>query len=358
MKPIRTGLAAFGLSGEVFHAPFLASDPRYELTAICERHRENSRVRYPAARLVRSFEELLAVPGLELVVVNTPVSTHATYTRMALEAGLHVVVEKPFVPTWAEAEELAALADKKGLMLSVYQNRRWDGDFLTVKQILQEGTLGRIVEFESTFARFRSAIRPNSWKENDLPGNGLTYDLGAHLVDQAVELFGMPEAVWADIARLRDGARADDYFTIRLLNPERAPAVKVTLKASYLMCIPEPRFVIHGTEGSYVKYGEDPQERNLKAGCMPGEPHWNEEPREQWGMIRTQGRERTNDSQTSHYQTLSGDYGKYYDNIYRYLHEGVPLSVTARQAARTIRIIEAAYESCRCRQTVVLAKGN
>lgn len=246
MDKIRTGLAAYGMSGRVFHAPFISTNPHFELTAVTERSKELSREKYPDACIVRSFEELIGLEGLDLVVINTPDSTHYEYARRALEAGKHVVVEKPFTTTVAEAEELVALAASRGLTLSVYQNRRWDCDFLTVKQILSKGLLGHLVEFESTFPRYRNFIKPNTWKETGQDGGGLTYNLGAHVIDQAVQLFGMPEAVFADIATLRKDSKVDDYFIIHLLRPSKAPEVKITLKSSYLMCASEPRFVLHG----------------------------------------------------------------------------------------------------------------
>ena len=172
--------------------------------------------------------------------------------------------------------------------MSVYQNRRWDGDFLTVKEILSKGLLGHLVEFESTFPRYRNFIKPNTWKETGQDGGGLTYNLGAHVIDQAVQLFGMPEAVFADIATLRKDSKVDDYFIIHLLRPSKAPEVKITLKSSYLMCASEPRFVLHGREGSYVKYGFDPQEAALNEGVLPVTPHWGEEDKSSWGILHTE----------------------------------------------------------------------
>ena len=288
MDKIRTGLAAYGMSGRVFHAPFISTNPHFELTAVTERSKELSREKYPDACIVRSFEELIGLEGLDLVVINTPDSTHYEYARRALEAGKHVVVEKPFTTTVAEAEELVALAASRGLTLSVYQNRRWNGDFLTVKEILSKGLLGHLVEFESTFPRYRNFIKPNTWKETGQDGGGLTYNLGAHVIDQAVQLFGMPEAVFADIATLRKDSKVDEYFIIHLLRPSKAPEVKITLKSSYLMCASEPRFVLHGREGSYVKYGFDPQEAALNEGVLPVTPHWGEEDKSSWGILHTE----------------------------------------------------------------------
>ena len=272
MEKIKTGLAAFGMSGQIFHAPFISTNPAFCLTAITERNKNLSKERYPSARIVRSFEELVALDELELVVINTPDSTHYEYTRKALEAGKNVIVEKPFTATAEQGQELVDLARSKGLAISVYQNRRWDSDFLTVREILNKGLLGRLVEFESTFPRYRNFIKPGTWKETGELGGGLTYNLGAHIIDQAVQLLGVPDAVFADIDTIRTGGMVDDYFVIHLLRPSKAPRVKVTLKSSYLMCEPEPRFILHGTEGSFVKYGLDRQEAdrslNLVAGCQ------------------------------------------------------------------------------------------
>ena len=257
MEKIKTGLAAFGMSGQIFHAPFISTNPAFCLTAITERSKELSKERYPSARIVRSFEELVALDELELVVINTPDSTHYEYARKALEAGKNVIVEKPFTTTVEQGQELVDLARSKGLAISVYQNRRWESDFHTVRDILDKGLLGRLVEFESTFPRYRNFIKPGTWKETGELGGGLTYNLGAHVIDQAVQLFGVPEAVFADIDIIRTGGMVDDYFVIHLLRPSKAPHVKVTLKSSYLMCEPEPRFVLQGTDGAFGKYGRD-----------------------------------------------------------------------------------------------------
>ena len=327
MDKIRTGLAAYGMSGRVFHAPFISTNPHFELTAVTERSKELSREKYPDACIVRSFGELIGLEGLDLVVINTPDSTHYEYARRALEAGKHVVVEKPFTTTVAEAEELVALAASRGLTLSVYQNRRWDGDFLTVKEILSKGLLGHLVEFESTFPRYRNFIKPNTWKETGQDGGGLTYNLGAHVIDQAVQLFGMPEAVFADIATLR----------------------KITLKSSYLMCASEPRFVLHGREGSYVKYGFDPQEAALNEGVLPVTPHWGEEDKSSWGVLHTEkGGRIVHES----YPSLPGDYAAFYENIYRHICHGEPLQSDAREVVGVIRLIEAGWESSRMQRVV------
>lgn len=344
MEIIKVGLAAYGMSGQVFHAPFISTNPHFKLCKIVERSKELSKERYPNATIVRSFEELIKDPAIELIVVNTPDSTHYEYARLALEAGKHVIVEKPFTSTTEEGEELIALAVEKGLMLSVYQNRRWDADFRTVQEIISKGLLGRLVEYESTFARYRNFIKPNTWKETGESGGGLTYNLGSHLIDQAVRLFGMPEAVFADIATMRTHGKVDDYFMIRFLRPSLAPDVKVTLKASYLMREAEPRFVLHGTLGSFVKHGVDKQEAALLRGEMPDQPHWGEETEEEWGLIHT---EIDGEEICRKYPGISGNYGGFYQNIFEHLRLGEALQTGARDILNVIRVIEAAYQSQR-----------
>ncbi|MDR2763591.1 MAG: Gfo/Idh/MocA family oxidoreductase [Tannerella sp.] len=343
MEKIKTGIASYGLSGQVFHAPFLHTHPQFELAAIAERSKDLARARYPQARIVRRYDDLLAMDDLELIVVNTPDSTHYEYARRALEAGKQVIVEKPFTNTVAEGERLIALAERQGCMLGVYQNRRWDADYLTVKEILEKGLIGQVVEFESTFARYRNYIQPGTWKEQE---GGMTYNLGSHLIDQSVALFGVPKAVFADIAILRRGGVVDDYFILHLLRPSGAPEVRITLKAGYLMCEPEPRFVLHGTEGSYVKYGVDKQEALLKNGAVPDAPDWGAEDETEWGWLHTgkEGRRK--------YPSRRGHYGEFYESVYRHLRQGVALPTDARSVLPVIRIIEAAFESC-CRRTVV-----
>lgn len=339
MEKIKTGLAAYGMSGQVFHAPFIFTHPHFELTAITERSKTLSKNRYPQAVITRSFEELIGRKDIELIVVNTPDETHFEYTRQALLAGKHVIVEKPFTTTVQQGKELIALAEEKGRMLSVYQNRRWDADFLTVQDILRKQLIGRPVEYESTFARFRNYIQPGTWKEES---GGMTYNLGSHLIDQAICLFGMPEAVFADIAILRNAGMVDDYFAIHLLRPEKCPEIKITLKASYLMCEAEPRFVLHGTNGSYVKYGVDKQEALLKEGAMPNQPHWGEEYEEEWGILHT---EKDGMFQREKYPSLAGNYGLFYENIYQHIRHRQPLQTDARDILNVIKVIEAARKS-------------
>ena len=293
--------------------------------------------------LTNNWKEIVDDPEIEIVIeLIGGIEPARTYILEALEAGKNVIVEKPFTATAEQGQELVDLARSKGLAISVYQNRRWDSDFLTVREILNKGLLGRLVEFESTFPRYRNFIKPGTWKETGELGGGLTYNLGAHIIDQAVQLLGVPDAVFADIDTIRTGGMVDDYFVIHLLRPSKAPRVKVTLKSSYLMCEPEPRFILHGTEGSFVKYGLDRQEADLNDGQMPGTPYWGVEDESTWGLLHTE-----KDGNVVHYKypSLAGNYAGFYDNIYRHLRHGEPLLTDAADVLLVIRLIEAAWKS-------------
>jgi predicted dehydrogenase len=341
MKPIQTGLASYGMSGSVFHAPFLNIHPMFEMRTIVERTKNKARERYPNVHIARSYDELLADPEIRLVVVNTPDVTHYEFARQALSAGKHVIVEKPFVFNANEGEELIALAKEKGLMLAVYQNRRWDGDFLTVQQVLRSGVLGRVVEFQSSYQRYRNYIQEGSWKEKAAGHHrvGLAYNLGSHMIDQSVRLFGLPQAVYADISRLREAGEVDDYYHIQLIYPN----VKVSLRGGYLMREQTPRYCIHGTKGSFVKYGLDPQEEMLKAGITPDIPDWGAEKEQDWGILNTEL------EGGLHFrgkvETLRGNYGAFYDDIYDALQMLRPATTDASGVLPVIRLIEAAFRS-------------
>ncbi|MFO7657945.1 MAG: oxidoreductase [Bacteroidales bacterium] len=346
MKPIITALASYGMSGSIFHAPLLHAHPGFKLTTVMQRTSDSAKEKYPGLKIVKSFDELLNDDETELIVVNTPDNTHYEFASRALEAGKHVVVEKPFTPTVTEGEKLIGLAVKKGKVLSVFQNRRWDGDFLTLQQVIGKKLLGRIVEFETHFDRYRNFIQ-DSWKENPDYHTGTLYNLGSHLADQALVLFGMPQALFADVRAMRAGARVDDSFDIKLYYPD----IKVTLKAGYLVREPGPRYMLHGTEGSYVKYGLDPQEEQLKNGILPNDDTWGKEPEKDHGVLHTtiNGQE-----VREKYETLPGNYNHFYSNIYDVIRHGKELFVKPQQALNVIRIIEAAYRSSKNRKVVDL----
>ncbi len=340
-RPIGTAILSYGMSGQVFHGPLLEADPAFRVEAVWERSTSRSAGRHPRARIVRHLQDILHDPDISLVVVNTPDDTHATYTRLALEAGKHVVVEKPFTLTFREAGELISLAEEKDLLLTVFQNRRWDGDFLTVRKLLEEGAPGRLVEYEAHFDRFRPAVAEGSWKEEPGRGTGNLYNLGTHLIDQCLLLFGMPLSVSADLRIQRPGARVHDYFDLRL---DYGPHIAI-LRSSYLAAEPGPRFVIRGTEGAYVKRGADPQEEALREGAIPGGSSWGEEdPANDGKLFRVQQGQQP---EVRTIPTERGDYPAFYRILARAIREGEPLPVDPREAAAGIRIVEACLESHR-----------
>lgn len=337
-RTIRAGLVGFGHGGTIFHAPFLQAVDGLELAAILQRHGDSAALAYPGVAIARSMDELLALPDLDLIVISTPPSTHFELAVQALEANKHVVLDKPFVATSDEARQLIELARARNRILSVYQNCRWDGDFNTIQQILASSELGRLVTFESRYDRYRPGPRTKPWQEKTLPGNGVLHDLAAHLVDQALVLFGTPEVVMADVRLERDVAVVNDAFSVYLYYP----GLRVLLNSTMLARTAGPRFVAHGTLGSFVKYGLDPQERALQGGATLGGPHWGGDPEANWGTLATM-----HDGQPVERRipTLPGDYRKYYENVRDAIWGVAPLAVTAEQGWRTIRLLELALES-------------
>jgi scyllo-inositol 2-dehydrogenase (NADP+) len=348
-RPISTALLSYGMSGEVFHAPLLAALPQFQLTAIVQRNSERSKIKYPGARVAGSVTEILQDESIELVVVNTPNNLHYAHASEALHAGKHVVVEKPFTIKYSEACDLMALAEKKGRCLTVFQNRRWDGDFLTVQQILRENLVGPVVEFEAHYDRFRNYIESNTWKEEGGDGKGIVYNLGSHMLDQALVLFGMPLYLDARIGARRNGSLVDDFYDIRM-EYERH---NVIVKSSYLVKESMPRYILHGVTGSYVKYGIDPQEQSLKEGKDPNAGDWGREPESDWGMLNTtiEGidvRDRV--------ETVPGDYKQFYVMLHDAIRHGRNVPVFPAEAAKVIRLIEACYESNAAKAAVRVAE--
>jgi predicted dehydrogenase len=346
-QPIKVGLAGYGMAARVMHLPFLTTSPDYTVVSILERHEQYSREKYPLTKLVRTFDDLVNDPGVDLIVITTPNETHFPYAQKALLAGKHVVVEKPFTINTEQAGQLIELSRTTGRTLSVYQNRRYVNHFLTIQKILQEGLLGTVVEFEARYDRYRPGPKPNAWREEDRPGSGIFYDLGAHLLDQALCLFGFPKTITADLRRQRSHAKATDYFDCRL----DYGLLRVTLKGGMLVREPGPRYVLHGTKGSYIKYDDDPQEALLKEGILPTIPHWGEEPEEKWGLLHT---EVNGQVVRERYPSLPGNYGLYYENLAKTLLEGAPLKERPEQSRNTIRLIELATESDRQKRTIEL----
>lgn len=346
MHEMKVGLIGYGMAGRVFHAPLITALPQLRLSKVVERRGQTVRERYPEVEVVRDTTALFEDREIELIVVATPSSSHFDLARQALLADKHVVVDKPFTLTSAEAQELIDLAKQRHKVVSAFQNRRWDGDFQTVSQIVKQGLLGRLVEYESHFDRFRNFFSTErAWRETAGPGSGVLYDLGAHLIDQVLVLFGLPRGITADIRSQRKAGAADDQFELILDYGD----LKVTLKSGLLVRQPGPRFALHGTEGSFVKYGVDPQEEALKGGRSPQESAWGTEPAERWGTLDTQ-------IDDLHFQgkieTLPGCYPAYYENVYRAIRGEAELIVRPEQARDTIRTIELAMQSNAEKRTV------
>lgn len=335
---IDLALIGFGFGGRTFHAPVIRSVPGLRLAAVLQRSGSEASEQYPDAHVVRTLEELLAIKGIRAVVISTPNVTHFDLARQCLAAGKDVVIDKPFATTYEEGIVLSRVAKETGRLLSVYQNRRWDGDFLTVRKLLASNTLGRLLLYQSHYDRYRPQLRPGAWRERDEPGSGVLFDLGVHLIDQAMQLFGKPDSVSADIRCERDGALVDDAFDVVL----RYSEMRAVLRASMLACTPGPRFLLRGTAGSYLKTSFDPQEDALKRGEIPGGDSWGREEQDRWGTLLTPDRD---DIAARPFPTERGDYRGFYENIRDTILGGTQLAVTAEQALDVLRAIELARES-------------
>lgn len=269
-KALQVALIGYGNAGRIFHAPLVSGVPGLHLACICSGKPDAVQADWPQVRVVATPQAVFADPAIDVVVIATSNSSHHSLAKAALLAGKHVVVDKPCTVTLAETDDLLATARTLNRVLTVFQNRRFDADFLALQQVLASGVLGRIVHFESHFDRYRPTV-PERWREQNLPGSGLWFDLGAHLLDQCLQLFGVPDDIQVDLACQRDGAQVNDYFHAQLRYPTRHPGLRVILHGSALVPAVGPRFVVHGTRGTLAKYGLDGQEEALKAG---GRPQW------------------------------------------------------------------------------------
>jgi predicted dehydrogenase len=347
MRPVNTALCSFGMSGWVFHAPFIAINPGFNLYGVWERTKNLAREKYPGIKTFRTLEELLADNAIELVVVNTPSVTHYDLAKLVIQAGKHLIVEKPFTATVEQAEDLIALTRKKKLLLSVYQNRRYDSDYRTVKNVLDEGWLGRVIDAEIHYDRYVPALSYKLHKETPTPAVGCLYDLGSHLIDQALQLFGMPLALFADITINRPGSKVDDYFDLKLFYPTH----RATLKSSYYVREPMPAYQIHGTLGSFIKHKTDVQETELQANKRPGGTDWGIEPDSQKGLLHT---ERDGKVIKEFVPSLRGNYGDYYDEIFNALRKNTEIPVPGEDGLKVIKVIEAAFKSNKEKKVVEL----
>lgn len=353
MQQIRTAIIGYGLSGRVFHAPLLMALEAFKVTAIVTSDplKQVQAARdFPLAKILSNTETLFqsALTDVDLVVIASPNMAHFPLAKTALELGCHVVVEKPFTVTADEGFKLANLAKEKQLSLSVYHNRRWDGDFLTAKHLIETGKLGRLVHFESHFDRFRPEFKQGAWREAELPGSGILYDLGSHLIDQALYLFGKPESLYCELLNQKGGA-VDDGFWLSLHYPN---GPRVILCSSSLVKEPSPRFTLYATEGAFVKYGLDPQEPIIKALITSAESeedyqalrlrlssaNWGLETTESYGLLNL------SDGKTS-YPTTRGNYLNFYKGVASAILNGDKSPVTAEEGTAVIAVIEAAIKS-------------
>jgi len=340
-RTLRAGLVGYGFAGQTFHAPVLSAVAGLELGAVASSQPHKVHADWPGVDVVPDVEALLRRTDIDLVVIAAPNAQHHPLARAALAAGKHVIVDKPFTLDAVQARDLADLAGQKGLLLSVYQNRRFDSDFLTLRDLLARGELGRPVYVESHFDRYRPQVRER-WREQPVPGAGLWVDLGSHLVDQAVQLFGQPDTLHLDTAALRDGAVVEDYFHAVLCydNGTHAP-LRVVLHATTLAAYAAPRYIVHGTRGSYIKRGVDPQEDALRAGGRPGDTGWGVDPIDgELTIVRDDGR-----VQQRAVATLAGNYVSYYAAIRDAIHGKGPNPVTPEQAVELMELLDLGRQS-------------
>lgn len=341
-RTLRAGLVGYGFAGQTFHAPVLSAVPGLELAAVASSQAQKVNADWPNAAVVPDVEALAGRPDIDLVVVATPNALHFPVAKAALEAGKHVVVDKPFTLDVAEARELELLARRNDRVLAVYQNRRFDADYLTLKDVLASGELGRPVYLESHFDRFRPEVR-DRWREQKVPGAGLWVDLGAHLVDQAVQLFGKPDTLQLDTAALRDGAQVEDYFhaVLRYESGPHAP-LRVVLHATTLAAHAAPRYILHGTRGSYVKHGVDPQEDALRAGQRPPMAGWGADPQD--GELVVPGSD-GGEPQRRIWPTRAGNYVDYYAAVRDAILGNGPNPVPPEQAVALMELLDIGGQS-------------
>jgi scyllo-inositol 2-dehydrogenase (NADP+) len=329
---LNVALVGFGLSGRYLQAPFFIANPNFNLKTVVTVS-QNPQLVYPSVQAAKSLDEVLSDTEIDLVSICTPSHTHFDYAKQCLLAGKHVLVEKPFTATAAEAEELISLAKKQGKVLSIFQNRRFDSDFMTVKKVVENQLLGDLVAFEIHFDRHKPILNPKRWKEAVTPANGILYDLGAHIIDQTIVLFGKPNSVVGDTFIQREGSEIDDAFHIRLDYGK----LKVILKSSLLVREEGPRYILHGTKGSFVKYGLDVQEDHLKAGLMPRMEGFGVESSEKWGILNT---EINGQHFRGHIETEVGNWDFLFQNLYEAIAEGKELLVKPEEVLEQIKIIE------------------
>lgn len=331
MTKIRVAIVGFGLSGRYLQAPFFEANPAFDLKMVVTSQAALHET-YPHVAKGNSLAEVLSHPDIDLVSISSPNETHFSYAKQCLLAGKHVLVEKPFTATVAEAEELIDLAKKQGKHLFVFQNRRFDSDFMAVRQVIENGWLGELIRFEVRFDRFKPILNVKKWKEVAGASNGILYDLGAHIIDQTIALFGAPQHVWGETYIQREGSEIDDAFDLRL----DYGALKVQLSSSLLVREPSPRYVLHGTKGSFVKYGIDAQEDHLKAGMLPGSPGFGVESAEFQGILNT---ELNGLPFRGTIETLPGNWVALFQNIAEVIQQGAAPLIRLEEVVQQMKVI-------------------
>ncbi|MET3112782.1 scyllo-inositol 2-dehydrogenase (NADP+) [Pedobacter sp. CG_S7] len=335
-KVIKTGLLAYGMSGKVFHAPFLDAHPGFKLDAILERNQKKAAIDYPNLKSFDTIDDLLNDESLELIVINTPNFTHYDYAKSALQKGKHILVEKPFTATAAQAKELFELAKQLDKKIFVYHNRRWDSDFNAVIDIIESGVLGKLNEVHIRYDRYRPAIGPKRFKEEPMPASGLMYDLGSHLIDQAISLFGKPLSHYKVLGKNRKETQVDDYFCIHL---NYADSVNVFLHANMLVAAMEPGFVLHGEKGSFIKARADTQEGQLLKNMKPTDSQYGIEEIGSEGVLTLIDEE--GNKNTTLITSGKGRYMELFESIYQSLTHGEDFPVKEEQVLWQLEILEA-----------------
>jgi len=334
-KSIVTGILSYGMSGRVFHAPFISQKQRFELRAVVERHEKRAQQRYPDIISYDSVSDLLNDKSIELVIVNTPNNTHVDYAIQALNAGKHILVEKPFAPTSEEARKIFDLGRKVGKHVMVFQNRRWDSDFKLLKSVVERQAVGQPIELHVRFDRYRPEKGPKIFKELPIPASGVLYDLGPHLLDQVIFLFGKPEKSMKILTTHRQGSEVDDFATLVLSYPK---GLTVFIHASLLVADPLPAYVLHGTKGSFQKVRADVQEDQLQAGILPKDPEYGIEPPGKEGLITLI--KPNGDREVRYREALKGDYNDLFNAVYAQIRRDEPFPVKHEEILWQLEILE------------------
>jgi scyllo-inositol 2-dehydrogenase (NADP+) len=340
IHPIKTGLLAYGASGKLFHAPFLHAHPGFQLYSVTERNQKNAVHDYPGIKSFNSIEEQLADPSIELIVINTPNNTHVDFAIQALNAGKHILIEKPCATSVAEAKALFDLGKKVNKQVLVYQNRRWDSDYNSVKEIINSRQLGPLVEVHFRFDRYRLDIGPKIFKEEPIPGSGLLFDLGPHLVDQVIDLFGAPIHCFKKTGIYRPNSKVNDYAFIHLSYPEQ---LQVYVYASMLVANPQPAFVIHGQKGSFIKYRTDVQEDQLREGILPTDPNYGLEKPGSEGLLTLINKD--GETIKEYLQGDRGDYRGIFEAVYQTIRNNQTFPVKEEHILWQMSILENSNQS-------------